>query len=31
MNQTWHFRIRKTHRYLGLFIGIQFLLWREGG
>lgn len=31
MNRTWHFRIRKTHRYLGLFIGIQFLLWTVGG
>ncbi|MEZ0487577.1 hypothetical protein [Fibrella aquatica] len=31
MNRTWHIRIRKTHRYLGLFIGIQFLLWTVGG
>ncbi|GAB4040035.1 hypothetical protein [Spirosoma sp.] len=31
MNRTWHLRIRKTHRYLGLFIGIQFLLWTLGG
>lgn len=31
MNRTWHFRIRKTHRYLGLFIGVQFLLWTLGG
>lgn len=31
MNRTWHLRIRKTHRYLGLFIGIQFLLWTMGG
>ena len=31
MNRTWHLRIRKTHRYLGLFIGIQFLLWTIGG
>ena len=23
--------IRKTHRYLGLVIGIQFLLWTLGG
>jgi hypothetical protein len=23
--------IRKTHRYLGVFIGIQFLLWTVGG
>lgn len=31
MKRTWHLRIRKTHRYLGLFIGIQFLLWTLGG
>ncbi|WP_018622753.1 hypothetical protein [Spirosoma luteum] len=31
MNRSWHLRIRKTHRYLGLFIGIQFLLWTLGG
>ena len=24
-------RIRKTHRYLGLFLGIQFLLWTVSG
>lgn len=31
MSRIWHLRIRKTHRYLGLFIGIQFLLWTVGG
>lgn len=31
MSRSWHLRIRKTHRYLGLFIGIQFLLWTVGG
>lgn len=31
MNRTWHLRIRKTHRYMGVFIGIQFLLWTVGG
>jgi len=31
MNYRRHFIIRKTHRYLGLFIGIQFLLWSVGG
>ena len=25
------FKIRKTHRYLGLFIGIQFLAWTISG
>ena len=24
-------RIRKVHRYLGLFIGIQFLMWTLSG
>ena len=24
-------RIRKTHRYLGLFIGLQFLAWTVSG
>lgn len=24
-------KIRKTHRYLGLFIGIQFLMWTISG
>lgn len=23
--------IRKSHRYLGFFIGIQFILWTLGG
>lgn len=26
-----NYYIRKTHRYLGVFIGIQFLLWTVGG
>lgn len=26
-----HYLIRKTHRYLGIFIGIQFLAWTIGG
>lgn len=25
------YRVRRTHRYLGLFIGIQFILWTVGG
>ncbi len=29
--RSYHFYIRKSHRYLGLFIGIQFLLWTFGG
>ncbi len=29
--KSYHYYIRKTHRYLGLFIGIQFLLWTLGG
>jgi uncharacterized iron-regulated membrane protein len=31
MKRSWHYRIRKLHRYMGLFIGIQFLLWTAGG
>nr|MBA2406904.1 hypothetical protein [Chitinophagales bacterium] len=26
-----HYLIRKTHRYLGILIGIQFLAWTIGG
>lgn len=29
--RNYKFYIRKTHRYLGLFIGVQFLLWTLGG
>ena len=28
---TFHYLARRTHRYLGLFLGIQFLLWTIGG
>ncbi|GAB3829729.1 PepSY domain-containing protein [Pontibacter rugosus] len=31
MNRRTHLRIRKTHRYLGLFTGLQFILWTVGG
>jgi len=31
MTRNWHWYIRKTHRYLGLLIGIQFLGWTIGG
>ena len=27
----WPYYIRKTHRFLGVFLGIQFLLWTLGG
>ena len=27
----WQKIIRKSHRYLGLFLGIQFLFWTIGG
>ncbi|AEE50322.1 PepSY domain-containing protein [Haliscomenobacter hydrossis] len=30
-NHHLHYLIRRTHRYLGVFIGIQFLLWTLGG
>ncbi len=29
--KSFHFQIRKYHRYLGLFIGVQFFLWTVGG
>lgn len=28
---TFHYLIRRSHRYLGLFLGIQFLMWTIGG
>lgn len=28
---TLHYLTRRTHRYLGLFLGIQFLMWTIGG
>lgn len=31
LKHSWNFYVRKTHRYLGVFIGIQFLLWTIGG
>lgn len=31
MARSFHYRIRKVHRYLGLLLGIQFLLWTVGG
>ncbi len=27
----WHYYIRRAHRYLGVFLGIQFLAWTVGG
>ena len=31
MKYNQHIVLRKIHRYFGLFIGIQFLLWTIGG
>jgi len=31
MVKSKHFLIRKTHRWLGFLLGIQFLLWTIGG
>ncbi len=31
MNKNRNYYIRKTHRYLGISIGIQFLMWTVGG
>jgi hypothetical protein len=31
MAKSFHFRIRRTHRWLGLLLGIQFFFWTIGG
>ena len=31
VNRHTALKIRKTHRYLGLFLGIQFLFWTISG
>ena len=31
VNRKTGLKIRKTHRYLGLFLGVQFLLWTISG
>lgn len=31
MAKSKHYYIRKTHRYLGVILGIQFLMWTIGG
>ena len=31
MNGTWNYRIRKTHRFMGVILGVQFLFWTIGG
>jgi uncharacterized iron-regulated membrane protein len=31
MAKSKHFYIRRTHRYLGVLLGIQFLMWTIGG
>jgi uncharacterized iron-regulated membrane protein len=31
MRKTLQHRVRKLHRYLGLVLGVQFLLWTAGG
>lgn len=31
MKRKTHLRVRKTHRYLGLITGIQFVMWTIGG
>jgi hypothetical protein len=31
IRKNWHYRVRRIHRYLGVFIGIQFFLWTLGG
>ena len=31
MVNSFHFKVRRLHRYLGVFLGIQFLFWTMGG
>jgi len=31
MSRSTHYYVRKSHRFLGLLLGIQFLLWTAGG
>jgi len=31
MARSFHYKVRKLHRYLGLILGIQFLFWTVGG
>jgi uncharacterized iron-regulated membrane protein len=31
MTPKWNYRIRRAHRYMGVLLGIQFLLWTVGG
>ena len=31
MAKSTHYYIRRSHRYLGLLLGIQFMLWTVGG
>jgi uncharacterized iron-regulated membrane protein len=28
---NWNYRIRRTHRYMGVLLGIQFFMWTIGG
>lgn len=30
-NRSFSYQVRRIHRYLGLFIGVQFILWTAGG
>ena len=31
MAKSFHFRVRRLHRYMGVILGIQFLFWTIGG
>jgi hypothetical protein len=31
MKKSFHYQTRKFHRYLGLVLGVQFLMWTAGG
>jgi hypothetical protein len=31
MTTNWNYQIRRTHRYMGVLLGIQFFMWTIGG
>ena len=31
MTANWNYRIRRTHRFMGVILGVQFLFWTLGG
>lgn len=31
MAKSFHFRVRRLHRWMGIILGVQFLFWTVGG